>query len=48
MDYRSNLGQDISRVFHILAQFLFTAGETARLLSPEGECTSCLTSFQTT
>ena len=30
-----NLGQYISRLFHVLAQFVFITSETTRLLSPE-------------
>ena len=39
--------KSICRLFHILAQFLFTPSGT-RLLSPESKYTSFLTSYQIT
>ena len=49
---RFNLEQNIARLFHVLAHFLFTIKEMKQdcyhqKVTPESECMSCLTSYQT-
>ena len=50
---RFNLEQNIARLFHVLAHFLFTIKEMKQdcyhqKVTPESECMSCLASYQTT